>query len=247
MASNIVHAIPPHSKSVYLLPTGILRALTRASACGGDLHQDPQHKVKWSTSGLLHLIFPCDCCVTQKCAKDAKFGCWTIWSPSRSSRLRVRPAITPTHPQGKVKCSTSVSFHLILSMQYHLTRRARSREVRLLGGRVPFAFFASSREVAITPTHSQSKVKWSTSGLLHLIFPCDCCVTQKCAKDAKFGCWTIWSPSRSSRLRVRPAITPTHSQSKVKCSTSAKSTTNCRNNASCHVILKILMREMQRR
>ena len=65
-------------------------------------------------SGLLHLIFPCDCCVTQKCAKDAKFGCWTIWSPSRSSRLRVRPAITPTHPQGKVKCSTSASCHLIL-------------------------------------------------------------------------------------------------------------------------------------
>ncbi|CVK31643.1 protein of unknown function [Methanoculleus bourgensis] len=49
----------------------------------------------------------------------------------------------------KVKCPTSGAFHLILSMQYHLTRRARSREVRLLGGRVPFAFFASSREVAI--------------------------------------------------------------------------------------------------
>ncbi|CVK33022.1 protein of unknown function [Methanoculleus bourgensis] len=48
-----------------------------------------------------------------------------------------------------MKWPTSVSFHLILSMQYHLTRRARSREVRLLGGRVPFAFFASSREVAI--------------------------------------------------------------------------------------------------
>ncbi|CVK34030.1 protein of unknown function [Methanoculleus bourgensis] len=43
----------------------------------------------------------------------------------------------------------SGAFHLILSMQYHLTRRARSREVRLLGGIVPFAFFASSREVAI--------------------------------------------------------------------------------------------------
>ncbi|CVK31674.1 protein of unknown function [Methanoculleus bourgensis] len=49
----------------------------------------------------------------------------------------------------KASLQGSVSFHLILSMQYHLTRRARSREVRLLGGIVPFAFFASSREVAI--------------------------------------------------------------------------------------------------
>jgi hypothetical protein len=74
-----------------------------------------------STSGLLHLIFPCDCCVTQKCAKDAKFGFWTIWSPSRSSRLRVRPAITPTHPQGKVKCSTSAA---IPNYQTQLTPRS---------------------------------------------------------------------------------------------------------------------------
>ncbi|CVK31348.1 protein of unknown function [Methanoculleus bourgensis] len=48
-----------------------------------------------------------------------------------------------------MRAATSGAFHLILSMQYHLTRRARSREVRLLGGIVPFAFFASSREVAI--------------------------------------------------------------------------------------------------
>ena len=53
------------------------------------------------------------------------------------------------NPQSKMKWSTSGAFHLILSMQYHLTRRARSREVRLLGGRVPFALFAPSREVAI--------------------------------------------------------------------------------------------------
>ncbi|CVK34685.1 protein of unknown function [Methanoculleus bourgensis] len=51
-------------------------------------------------------------------------------------------------PKNKMQWSSG-AFHLILSMQYHLTRRARSREVRLLGGRVPFAFFASSRAVAI--------------------------------------------------------------------------------------------------
>ncbi|CVK31376.1 exported protein of unknown function [Methanoculleus bourgensis] len=52
-----------------------------------------------------------------------------------------------------------------MSMQYHLTRRARSREVRLLGGRVPFASFAPSRAVAIATTHQdpQHKVKCSTS------------------------------------------------------------------------------------
>ncbi|CVK34253.1 protein of unknown function [Methanoculleus bourgensis] len=65
------------------------------------------------------------------------------------AEARVRPAITPTHPRGKVKWPTSGALHLILSMQYHLTRRARSREVRLLGGRVPFASFAPSRAVAI--------------------------------------------------------------------------------------------------
>ncbi|CVK32863.1 protein of unknown function [Methanoculleus bourgensis] len=66
-----------------------------------------------------------------------------------------RPARTfgaplpPSEEQRECVAIPSGAFHLILSMQYHLTRRARSREVRLLGGRVPFAFFASSREVAI--------------------------------------------------------------------------------------------------
>ncbi|CVK34156.1 protein of unknown function [Methanoculleus bourgensis] len=47
--------------------------------------------------------------------------------------MRWRSLAPHQDPQHKVKRSTS----------------ARSREVRLLGGRVPFAFFASSREVAI--------------------------------------------------------------------------------------------------
>ena len=92
-----------------------------------------------------------------------------------------------------MKCSTSVSFHLILSMQYHLTRRARSREVRLLGGIVPFAFFASSREVAIAPTHQdpQHKVKRSTSGLFHLNLRVLACITRKIAK----GCGAFMGQS----------------------------------------------------
>src|SRR5690606_31631756 len=61
----------------------------------------------------------------------------------------------------------SVSFHLIVSMQYHLTRRARSREVRLLGGRVPFAFSRVAFRVrwrSLTPHQDpHHKVKRSTS------------------------------------------------------------------------------------
>ena len=78
------------------------------------------------------------------------------------------------NPQSKMKWSTSGAFHLILSMQYHLTRRARSREVRLLGGRVPFAFFASSRSSrlrvrwrSLAPHQDpQHKVKRSTSATI---------------------------------------------------------------------------------
>ncbi|CVK33284.1 exported protein of unknown function [Methanoculleus bourgensis] len=71
-----------------------------------------------------------------------------------------------------------------MSMQYHLTRRARSREVRLLGGRVPFAFFASSRAVAIATTHQDPhhKVKRSTG---------------------RFWCGTCRNPVRR-RTRITP-------------------------------------------
>ena len=67
---------------------------------------------------------------------------------------------------------TSVSFHLILSMQYHLTRRARSRGVRSLDGIVPFAFsrVAFRARLAITPTHPQGKMKRSITSSRHLTF-----------------------------------------------------------------------------
>ena len=70
------------------------------------------------------------------------------------------------NPQNKMPWSTTVSFHLILSMQYHLTRRARSREVRLLGGIVPFAFSRVAFRVrwrSLTPHQDpHHKVKRST-------------------------------------------------------------------------------------
>ncbi|CVK34600.1 protein of unknown function [Methanoculleus bourgensis] len=81
----------------------------------------------------------------------------------RSTPLRDLPRDPRQNPQNKMQCSTSGAFHLILSMQYHLTRRARSREVRLLGGRVPLS--RSSREGAIvTVTHQnpQNKMQCST-------------------------------------------------------------------------------------
>ena len=97
---------------------------------------------------------------------------------------------------------TSGALHLILSMQYHLTRRARSREVRLLGGRVPFAFFASSREVAIAPTHQdpQHKVKRSTSGLFHLNLRVLACITRKIAK----GCGAFMGQSERLYAEKQP-------------------------------------------
>jgi hypothetical protein len=84
---------------------------------------------------------------------------WTIDSFSRVSPIPSHHYVSAMH-----RCTTG-AFHLILSMQYHLTRRARSREVRLLGGIVPFASFAPSRAVAIATTHQdpQHKVKWSTT------------------------------------------------------------------------------------
>ncbi|CVK32326.1 protein of unknown function [Methanoculleus bourgensis] len=42
----------------------------------------------------------------------------------------------------------------------HLTRRARSREVRLPGGIVPFAFFAASREMSVIIRY-YSPVRWT--------------------------------------------------------------------------------------
>ena len=55
-------------------------------------------------------VRPCSlplCIISREAAKRAKFGHGWRQSPSRLRVLRVRPAITPTHPQGKVKCSTT--------------------------------------------------------------------------------------------------------------------------------------------
>ncbi|CVK34576.1 protein of unknown function [Methanoculleus bourgensis] len=82
-----------------------------------------------------------------------------------------------------------------------MQKSAKTAEVRYLGAKVPFASFAPSREVSVQGGNRVSREE------------------REVAKDVYLLPTRTLSSRSPAEARVRPAITPTHPQVKVKWST----------------------------